>query len=239
METIDWQERTKLLIKNNSEKLSESNVLIVGLGGVGGMAAEMICRAGIGKITIVDNDQIHPSNINRQIFALHSNVGKSKCQIAADRLLDINPKLQLKVQNIYVKDENIVEILQSDNFDYVVDAIDTIAPKVYLLYNAYKIGLPVVSSMGAGGKTDASLVKIDDISKSFNCPLARLIRKRLHRLGVYNGIKVVFSAEKPNEDSLEFVDIQNKKTTLGTISFLPNIFGILVASVVINDLINK
>lgn len=239
METIDWQERTKLLIKEKNDILSQSNVLIVGLGGVGGMAAEMICRAGVGKLTIVDNDTIHPSNINRQILAFHSNVGQPKSQIAANRLLDINPKLNLKVFDKYVKDENIVELLKFDSFDYVVDAIDTIAPKVYLLYNAHKLGLPIVSSMGAGGKTDATAIKIDDISKSYNCPLARLIRKRLHRLGVYNGIKVVFSDQKPNEESLKFVNIENKKTTLGTISFMPNIFGVMIASVVINDLINK
>lgn len=236
----NWLERTKLLIgEGNLEKLKKASVLIVGLGGVGSMAAEILCRTGIGKLTIIDGDTIHSTNINRQIFTKHSNIGEKKADVLAKKFLDINPELNLKAISNFVAEEEMVNVLKSDKFDYIVDAIDTIAPKVSLIANSYKMRIPIVSSMGAGGRTDISKVKISDISKSFNCPLARSIRKRLHKLGIYKGIKVVFSSEFVNRDSLIFVDETNKKTSLGTISYLPAIFGLYAAAEVIKDIINK
>lgn len=235
----DWQQRTKLLLKEKYLKLEKSHVLVVGLGGVGAMAAEMLVRAGIGTITLVDFDRVNLSNLNRQIFTTTENLNQKKVEVAKKRLISINPSLNINIFDFYLKDEVIDKILDMYAYDYIVDAIDTIAPKVYLLYQAYNKGFKIVSSMGAGGRLDCSKVKVDDISKSFNCPLARHIRKRLHRLGIYKGIKVVFSYEKTTSEALEFVDLENKKTTLGTISYLPNLFGILAASTVINDLIGS
>ena len=234
----DWQERTKLLIGEGLEKLKSSNVLIVGLGGVGAVAAEMMCRAGIGKMTIVDGDTIHETNLNRQIFTQHSLIGKSKAWVLKEKFIDINPDLEITAIDRFIKDEEMIDILKSENFDYVVDAIDTISPKVFLLYHSYQIGIKTISSMGAGGRLDPEKVQVADISKSYNCPLARLVRKRLHRMGVYKGIKAVFSSEKIIDSSLMFVNETNKKTTLGTISYMPAIFGIYLASEVIRDLLD-
>ena len=232
----DWQERTKLLIGDRLERLSDSRVLVVGLGGVGAVAAEMICRAGVGNMTIVDGDTIHETNLNRQIFTRRSLIGKSKALVLKEKFLDINPNLEVTAIDRFIKDDEMIDILKSEDFDYVVDAIDTISPKVFLLYHSYKQGLRTISSMGAGGRLDPSKVQVADISKSYNCPLARLVRKRLHRLGVYKGIKAVFSSEKIIDSSLLFVNETNKKTTLGTISYMPAIFGIYLASEVIRDL---
>lgn len=234
----DWQERTRLLIGDKLKKLSQAKVLVFGLGGVGAVAAEMLCRAGVGEMTIVDGDTIHETNLNRQIFTLHSLVGNSKAEVLKKKFIDINPKLSVTAIDRFIKDEEMIDILKSDNFDYVVDAIDTISPKVFLLYNSHKMGLRTISSMGAGGRLDPTKVQVADISKSYNCPLARLVRKRLHRLGVYKGIKAVFSSEKIIDSALMFVNEKNKKTTLGTISYMPAIFGIYLAAEVIRDLIN-
>lgn len=235
----DWQERTNLLIGEGLEKLSASKVLIIGLGGVGAVAAEMLCRAGIGNMTIIDGDTIHETNLNRQIFTRHSLIGKSKAEVLKEKFMDINPDLSVTAIDRFIKDDEMIDILKFDDFDYIVDAIDTISPKVFLLFHSYKMGLKTISSMGAGGRIDPSKVQVADISKSYNCPLARLVRKRLHRMGVYNGIKVVFSSEKIIDSSLIFVNETNKKTTLGTISYMPSLFGIYLASEVIRDLLKN
>lgn len=232
----NWQERTKLLVGRDFTKLQNAHVLIVGIGGVGGIAAEMICRAGVGKITIVDSDEINVTNLNRQIYTLTTNIGNHKVDVLGEKLKLINPELNLNVLNMYVTEETIVEILNSEKFDYVVDAIDTLSPKVQLLVQCSRRGLKVVSSMGAGGKLDPTLVSVADISETHDCPLARILRKRLHRFGVYKGIKAVFSPEKIVESSVILVESGNKKTTLGTISYLPSIFGIYASWVVISDL---
>ncbi len=235
----DWQERTNLLIGEGLEKLSASKVLIIGLGGVGAVAAEMLCRAGIGNMTIIDGDTIHETNLNRQIFTRHGLIGKSKAEVLKEKFMDINPDLSVTAIDRFIKDDEMIDILKFDDFDYIVDAIDTISPKVFLLFHSYKMGLKTISSMGAGGRIDPSKVQVADISKSYNCPLARLVRKRLHRMGVYNGIKVVFSSEKIIDSSLIFVNETNKKTTLGTISYMPSLFGIYLASEVIRDLLKN
>ncbi len=232
-----WQERTKLMLgKEGLEKLRSAHVLVVGLGGVGAYAAEQLCRAGIGKMTIVDGDVVDKTNRNRQLPALISNEGKPKAEVLGERFLDINPDLELRTVNVYLKDERMVEILHDAKYDYVVDAIDTLAPKVFLIYHSVQAGLPIVSSMGAGGKFDPALVQVADISKSYNCKLARVIRKRLHKLGIRKGVQVVFSPEDVDPKRVKLEESQNKKSTVGTISYMPPIFGCFCSSVVIRDL---
>lgn len=233
----EWLSRTELLLgEEKIKRLQQSNVLVVGLGGVGAYAAEMICRAGVGSMTIVDGDMINSSNRNRQLPALVSTDGRPKAVVMGERLLDINPGLNLTVLQEYIRDERIVEILDR-GFDYVVDAIDTLSPKIFLIYHSVQRNLPVVSSMGAGGKRDTSLIKISDISESYNCKLARILRKRLHKLGIREGVKVVFSPEPvPGESIIRVEGERNKKSNVGTISFMPPAFGCAIASVVINDL---
>lgn len=233
-----WLERTELLIGSNAlEKLSQKHVLIIGLGGVGAYAAEQICRAGFGALTIADGDTIHETNINRQLPALHSTINLPKAEYLGKRLLDINPYLKLTVIQEYLRDERLTALL-SQRYDYVVDAIDTLSPKVFLIHDAIKFGHRIVSSMGSGGKLDPTMVRISDISESHGCPLARILRKRLHRLGIRQGVKVVYSPEEvPEKTTKPCVGEPNKKTTIGTISYMPPLFGCMIASVVIRDLL--
>ncbi|HPT02943.1 MAG TPA: tRNA threonylcarbamoyladenosine dehydratase [Bacteroidales bacterium] len=238
MSVPQWLTRTELLIGEESIRLlQQKHVLVCGLGGVGAMAAEGICRAGIGKMTIVDGDTIHPSNRNRQLAALLSTEGFSKAEVMRRRLLDINPHLQLTVIDEYIRDQRMIDLLEQ-GYDYVVDAIDTLSPKVYLLFHAHRLGLPVVSSMGAGGKFDPSQVQVADLDDSNTCKLAYYMRKRLHKLGVWKGIKVVFSTEVVSRDAVVLSEGEiNKKSTVGTISYMPAVFGCFCASVVIRDLL--
>ena len=236
----NWQKRTSLLIGNEGiEKLKKANILIIGLGGVGAYAAEQLCRAGIGKMTIVDGDVVDETNRNRQLPALISNQGKPKAEVMAQRFYEINPNLKLTVVNEFLKDERILEIINSDNFDYAVDAIDTLSPKTFLIYHCIQKGLPIVSSMGSGGKIDPSKVLVADISKTYNCSLAKMLRKRLHRRGIKKGVKVVFSTELTDKSKIIIEDGQNKKSTVGTISYMPPVFGCFIASAIIRDLLNN
>ncbi len=237
MET--WTSRTELLLgKEGIDKLSNKRVLVVGVGGVGAYAAEMICRAGVGKITIIDGDVVNPSNINRQLIATHSVMGKAKVDLMKARLLDINPELEIHAYQEFLRDARTLKILQEEKYDYVVDAIDTLSPKVFLVYHAKSLGIPVISSMGAGGKTDPTKLLIKDISKTYNCGLAKAVRKRLSKLGVKKGIKTVFSTENVDPNAVKEVQgEENKKSILGTISYLPAVFGCTIASVVIKDLL--
>lgn len=234
----DWNTRTELLFgTERMERFAQSHVLVVGLGGVGAYAAEQICRAGIGQMTIVDADTVSLSNINRQLPALHSTIGKPKAEVVASRLEDINPELKLTVINEFMRDERTEEILMAAKYDFVVDAIDSLSPKVFLLYHAFQKGLPIVSSMGAGAKTDPSQIKVTDISKTFNCSLARSVRKRLHKLGIEKGIPVVFSTQMADPNAvIETENEQCKRTTAGTVSYMPAIFGCYLASYVITHL---
>ena len=233
----EWLTRSEMILgPEGLNKLRMSNVLVVGLGGVGAFAAEMICRAGIGAMTIVDGDRIHLTNRNRQLAALRSTEGKAKAEIMGDRLLDINPNLDLTVINEYIKDDRIVEVLDS-GFDYVVDAIDTLSPKIFLIYNSLLKKYRVVSSMGSGGKFDPLRIRISDISETTDCPLARILRKRLHRLGVREGFTAVWSDEPIDKAKLiPATDERNKASVVGTISYMPAAFGIACASVVIREL---
>lgn len=234
----DWMQRTRLLLGNEElVKLQNAHVLVVGLGGVGAYAAEMVVRAGVGAMTIVDADIVSESNINRQLVALHSTVGRAKAEILAARILDINPQMRLTVKQEYVKDELTDELLDAARYDYVVDAIDTLSPKVALIKGSLDRGYPLVSSMGAGAKVDPTQVQIKDIGKTHHCPLAHALRKRLHRLGVRSGFDAVFSAEEPIDGSMILCEEQNKRSNVGTISYMPAVFGCAVASVVIQGLI--
>ncbi|MCA1757167.1 MAG: tRNA threonylcarbamoyladenosine dehydratase [Bacteroidales bacterium] len=233
----EWLTRSELLLgREKMKRLEESNVLVVGLGGVGAIAAEMICRAGVGRMTIVDGDRVQPSNRNRQLAALVSTGGRLKAEVMGERLLDINPALDLTVIDEYIRDERMVEIIKR-GYDYAVDAIDTLSPKIFLIYHLVQHGIPVVSSMGAGGKVDMTQIEIADISESYNCKLARILRKRLHKLGIRSGVTAVFSPEIPPPDSIMAVEGErNKKSNVGTVSWMPAAFGCACASVVIREL---
>ena len=236
-----WNSRTELLLGSaNIERLEKSHVLVVGLGGVGAYAAEQICRAGVGKMTIVDADLVNESNLNRQLPALHSTLGHAKAEVVAQRLRDINPELKLTVYNEFIRDDRTEALLSSDTYDFIVDAIDSLSPKVYLLFHAYKKGIPVVSSMGAGAKMDPSQVRLADISKTSSCALAKAVRKRLRGLGINKGIMTVFSTEMADRNAvIEVDDEECKRTTTGTISYMPAIFGCYLASYVIRQLTAK
>ena len=233
----DWQERSIQLFGTESHKrLEQSNVLVAGMGGVGSMAAEMICRSGVGRMTIIDADTIQPSNINRQIPATHATIDQEKVVVMGERLMEINPGLKLTVINEFIKEERIPEILE-EPFDYVVDAIDTLSPKIYLIYHTVIRGLKLASSMGSGGKVDPSQIEVTDFGKTYNCRLAYILRKKLRKLDVHGGFKVVFSTEQvPREMIIPVEGEPNKKSTVGTSSYIPAIFGCTLASIVIREL---
>lgn len=229
-----------LLGDEKVENLINKNVLIVGLGGVGGICAEMIVRAGVGSITIVDGDVVDLSNCNRQVPALHSTAGKSKAQVMAERLEDINPELKLTMVNEFIKEERTLEIIESQQYDYAVDCIDTLTPKVWFIKACVDRGIPIVSSLGAGGKVDPLQVQVTDISNSYKCNLARYVRKYLHKEGIVTGVQVVFSPEDVDQSRIiETEKAYPKKSLIGTISYMPAVFGCVVASVVIRNLCGR
>lgn len=238
MTDTKWLSRTELLIgREKLEKLMNAHVLVVGMGGVGSFAAEFLCRSGIGEMTIIDGDVVDPSNRNRQLPALATTHGQSKADIMAERLRAINPEIKLHVIKEFVMPDKVEGLLEG-NPDYVVDAIDSITPKLTFIKAAYAKGLRIVSSMGAGAKLDPTQLKVADISKTYMCPFAQQIRKNLKGAGIYKGIKVVFSPEEPIKESLMLTDGSNfKKSAYGTISYLPATFGSVLSSVVIRDLI--
>lgn len=228
-----------LLGEEKIEKLVNSHVLVVGLGGVGGICAEMIARAGVGKMTIVDADTVDPSNRNRQIPATKSTEGKLKAEVLADRIRDINPEIDLTVLCEYLRDERMFEVLDSNNFDYAVDCIDTLAPKLFFIKGCKERGLPLISSMGAGGKVDPTRVRVVDLFDTYNCTLSKHVRKRLRQMGVKEDIKVVWSPEDIDPTRVVPMQGTNKSSIIGTISYMPAVFGCTVASVVIRDLYNR
>jgi tRNA threonylcarbamoyladenosine dehydratase len=234
----NWLSRTELLIgKENIGKLSKAHVLVAGLGGVGGYAAEQLCRAGIGTFTLIDGDVVSATNRNRQIIALISHEGKKKAELMARRLTDINPNVKLHLIPEYLKENRFASILETP-FDFVVDAIDTLTPKVTLLAETVKRGCPVVSSMGSGGKLHPEKIEIADIADSHHCKFAYIVRKYLHRTGVYKGITVIYSPEPVSKKAIrEVTGEENKRSVVGTISYMPPVFGCFCASVVIRGLI--
>ena len=235
----NWLERTELLLgEEKLGRLRRAHVLVVGLGGVGAYAAEMIARAGVGRMTVADADTVNGTNINRQLVALHSTVGRPKAEVLAERLRDINPEIDLSVVNRYIRDEETYALLDAARYDYVVDAIDTLSPKLALIAAALERRLPLVSSMGAGAKTDPTRMEIADIAKTHHCPLAHMLRKRLHKIGIRSGFRAVFSPEPMREGAMILCE-RNKKSNVGTISYIPPLFGIGCASVVIRGLIGE
>lgn len=237
MNDLSWLSRTKLLIGEEAlKRLTEKHVMVVGMGGVGSFAAEFIARSGVGKMTIIDGDVVDPSNRNRQLPALATNHGEAKVQVMAKRLKEINPELELNIIQEFVN-PTMVERQLAYKPDYLIDAIDSITPKVTFISMAYDSKIPMVCSMGAGAKLDPTRLKVVDISQTRICPFAQQVRKNLKRLGIFKGVKAVYSDELPIKESLMLTDGKNyKKSAYGTISYLPATFGAVTASVAIRDL---
>jgi len=234
--------RTQILIGEAAlNKLQQARVAVIGLGGVGSYAAEALARAGIGKFLLIDFDVVNWSNLNRQLLALHSTVGQPKTQIMCQRILDINPEAEVRLETTFLAQDNRASLLTE--VDYVIDAIDSLGPKVGLLQYCIENNLPVISVMGAGNRLDPSFVKISTLSRSHNCPLAKRVRKFLRRRGVTKDIPVVFSSEPPLKPDLDedseadeiIIHRGRQRLTIGSISYMPAIMGMLAASYVIRD----
>ena len=236
--SADWQQRTRLLLgEEKTVRLQRAHVLIVGLGGVGAYAAEMICRVGVGRMTLVDADVVQLSNINRQLPALHSTVGKLKAEILAERFRDINPHVELTVLPVFLKDSEIPDLLDAASYDFVVDAIDTLSPKCHLIAEVLKRHIPIISSMGAGAKSDITQVRFADLWDTYHCGLSKAVRQRLKKMGIRRKVPVVFSTEQADPRAVLLTDDeQNKKSTCGTVSYLPAVFGCYLAEYVIRRL---
>ncbi len=235
-----WQERTHILIGDEGlDRLQNATVAVIGLGGVGAYAAEMLCRAGVGKLILLDSDTVSLSNKNRQLIALDSTVGKPKTEVLAARLKDINPNIQLELVEEYLEEETVGILLEKYKIDFLIDAIDTLSPKIALIKYCVDNGIKLVSSMGSGAKFDVTAVRIADLSKSFNCPLAYILRKKLRKVGISKGFKVVFSEELPDKEAIIPMEERNKKSQVGTISYLPAVFGCACAQCAIEFLIKK
>lgn len=234
----DWQQRTRLLLgQEKADRLQHAHVLVVGLGGVGAYAAEMICRAGVGRMTIVDADTVQPTNLNRQLPALHSTLGQAKADVMAARLRDINPQLELTVVQAFLKDGDIPALLDAAPYDFVVDAIDTLAPKCHLIAETLRRRIKIVSSMGAGAKSDITQVRFADVWDTYHCGLSKAVRKRLQKMGIRHKLPVVFSTEQADPKAVLLTDDEmNKKSTCGTVSYLPAVFGCYLAEYVIKRL---
>jgi tRNA threonylcarbamoyladenosine dehydratase len=230
----NFRTRTGLIVGNEGlEKLKNSSILVFGVGGVGSFATEAIVRAGVGKITIVDFDDVDITNINRQLPALHSTIGRDKVEVMKERILDINPDIEIKAIKAKYTAENSDELLDGD-YDYVVDAIDMVSSKIHLIESCVKKNLTIISSMGMGNKLDPTKIVVTDIYKTQMCPLAKVVRKELRDRKIKK-LKVVYSTEQPVE--LKERIMNGKKITPGSISFVPSVAGLIIASVVVNDLI--
>lgn len=230
-----WLERTELLIGEESiDRLSKANILLVGLGGVGSYAGEFVVRAGIGKITIIDGDVVDPTNINRQMQALHSTIGQSKAALLKQRFLDINPHLDITAFEKFMEPDDMENLIATSKFDFVMDCIDSVTPKLSLLTSAVRTKSKVISAMGAGGKIDSSKIKITDIANTKECKFAHVIRKRLKVEGIRKGIISVYSDEIQPKEALRLTDGKNyKRSFYGTVSYMPALFGLTMASEVI------
>lgn len=237
----NWLDRTELMIgKENVEKLHSSSVLIAGLGGVGGIAAEMLCRAGIGRLTLIDADTVDVTNLNRQAAALHSTLGQKKVDVMARRFRDINPGVVLDIYPIFLEENNIGEILEETHPDCILDAIDTLTPKIMLSVKALEQNIPIVACMGAGARLDPEKIRCTDVSKTFSCPLAKAFRHGLALHGIRHGVRAVFSTETAIRSAIRPDDSAgSKRSVTGTLSFMPNLFGCHCAAEVIRLLLEK
>lgn len=234
----DWKQRTRILLgEEKMKRLQQAHILIVGLGGVGAYAAEMLCRAGVGKMTLVDADTVQPTNINRQLPALHTTLGRFKVDILAERFRDINPEVELTTLPLFLKDEQIPLLLDKTHYDFVVDAIDTLSPKCHLIAESLKRKIKIISSMGAGAKTDITQIRLADLWETYHCGLSKAVRKRLQKMEIKRRIPVVFSTEQAHPEAIILTeDEQNKKSTTGTVSYMPTVFGCYLANYVIQKL---
>ena len=231
----EWQQRTSLLMGDEKmERLHQARILIVGLGGVGGYAAEMLVRAGVGHLTLLDADCVQESNINRQLCALHSTVGKNKVDVLVARYQDINPSISLDARIEFLEEQAVASLLEEGSFDFIVDAIDTIAPKTALIIEALKRKIPIVSSMGAGAKTDITKVEFADIWDTYHCGLSKAVRTRLKKAHLKRPVPVVFCSQQADRDAIVLVENErNKKSTTGTVGYMPAVFGCYLAQYVI------
>lgn len=229
-----WYERTRMLLGDGAiEKLRKAKVIIFGVGGVGSFTAEAVARAGVGTITLVDNDTVAITNINRQIIALNSTVGRMKTEVMAERIRDINPECNVKCVNEFILYDNIDSVLD-EKYDYCVDAVDTVTAKLAIIMRCRELDIPVISSMGTGNKLDPTRLEITDIYKTSVCPLAKVMRKELKARGV-NKLKVCWSSEEP-KTPLESEEITNKRRTPGSVSFVPSVAGLIIGGEVIKEL---
>ena len=214
------------------KKLNNSRVAVFGVGGVGGFVCEALSRAGVGAIDIFDKDTVSLSNINRQIIALHSTVGRPKVEVMRERLLDINPDIKASAHEVFYLPEN-ADQYDLSVFDYIVDAVDTVSAKLEIICRAKALGVNVISAMGAGNKTDPTQFEVSDINKTTVCPLARVMRRELKSRGV-RGLKVVYSKEEPVKQDAPVVE--NGKAVPGSLAFVPSVMGLIIAGEVISDL---
>ena len=237
----DWKQRTELLLGSGGvATLSRSRVLVVGVGGVGAYAVEMLARAGVGKLDIVDGDNVGVTNVSRQLPALHSTVGQPKVEVMCRRIADINPEAEVKAINCFITEDSVRMLLDGGNYDFVVDAIDSVAPKVALIKHCLASGLRIISSMGAGGRIDASKVRYADLWETYNDGLAKVVRTRLKAEGIRRKLPVVWSEEMPEKAAVMLTDeIANKRSSYGTVSYLPAIFGCMLGAYVIRKLTGK
>jgi tRNA threonylcarbamoyladenosine dehydratase len=235
MAKIDWLERTELLIGEIAiDKLQESNILLVGLGGVGSYAGEFLVRAGVGNMTIVDGDDVDPTNKNRQLQALDSTIGQNKAHLLNKRFKDINPLINIQYIKSFLEPTDMLMLLESQKFDFVLDCIDSISPKLTLIKLAKQNKIKIISSMGAGGKLDPSKIKVTDLFNTKECKFAQQVRKRLRREGIRNGVLAVYSEEIQPKDALKYTDgSKYKKSFYGTVSYMPALFGLTMAAEVI------
>lgn len=235
--TERWDDRTRLLLGDDAVgRLAAARVLVAGVGGVGGYAAEMLARSGVGHLTLIDADTVAVSNLNRQIIALRSDVGCTKTELFAERFHDINPEMEVVGIREFITPENVAGLL-APGFDFVIDAIDTVAPKVALLAHCLQNRQRIVSSMGAGGRVDPSQVGWFDLWETREDGLARAVRQRLKKMGLHRPLRVVASTEAPRASSVVQLDERNKRSSYGTLATVPSIFGIWLAAHVINTLI--
>jgi UBA/THIF-type NAD/FAD binding protein len=229
--------RTALLLgEENVENLAKKRVAVFGIGGVGGFVVEALARCGIGNLDLIDNDVVAKSNLNRQIVALNSTLGKLKVEVMKERVLDINPSCNVKVYKCFYLPENKSKF-DFTLYDYVVDAIDTVTGKISLVLQAFESKTPIISAMGAGNKLDPTMLEVSDIYKTSVCPLARVMRNELKKHGIKN-LKVVYSKErpiKPIDNNCTKINANSRKITPGSISFVPSVAGLIIAGEIIKD----
>ncbi|WP_299976301.1 tRNA threonylcarbamoyladenosine dehydratase [Desulfobacula sp.] len=244
---MDQFARTKQLLgAKNMGKIKNATVAVFGLGAVGSYATEALARTGVGNLHLIDFDKVDASNINRQLFALNSTIGREKADLAYERVKDINPGCNVELHSSFINAKSLEDLLFED-IDVVVDAIDGLNSKINLIVGARQLDLDVVSSMGAGGRTDISMIRTGDISETSVCPLARVVRQRLHRRGLYKGVRAVYSIEKPlNKQPYKFEDAVDalpdhgrSRPPIGTVSWIPGVFGLTIASEAINIIIQN